>query len=148
MNAPCPTELSHWSAEDCDIVYLPTVTREPADSGWDGARGRIQALLSSGELERRAGLDLVPERWHVFLCGHPGLIDETERLLVPRGFRQWTPDGGGSLHFERWWQARSAWRTLQPPGRQGVSSWLSSSGATAARRARDGASFCAIHART
>lgn len=93
-------ELRHWAAEDGDLVYLPLVTRE---ADWDGARGRIQALLASGELERRAGLELDPARCHVFLCGHPGLIDDTETLLVPRGFRQWKPEGGGSLHFERWW---------------------------------------------
>ncbi len=96
-------EFAHWAAEDRDVQYVPTVTREPAGSSWDGARGRIQALLLSGELERRAGLRLDPERCHVFLCGNPGLIDETEKLLASRGYRQWRKDGGGSLHFERWW---------------------------------------------
>jgi ferredoxin--NADP+ reductase len=96
-------ELSHWAAEDRGVIYLPTLTREPDGPGWDGTRGRIQALLQSGELERRAGLALDPARCHVFLCGHPGLIDEVEALLAPRGYRQWKQDGGGSLHFERWW---------------------------------------------
>ena len=43
---------------------------------------------------------LDPARCHVFLCGHPGMIDEMEALLQPRGFKH---GPGGNLHFERYW---------------------------------------------
>jgi len=96
-------ELRHWTAEDCDLAYVPTLTREPEGSGWDGARGRVQGLLASGELEQRAGFALDPARSHVFLCGHPGMIDELEELLKPRGFRLHSSAEPGNLHFERYW---------------------------------------------
>ena len=91
-------ELEHWCAEDRELAYVPTLTREPP--GWTGARGRVQQLLLDGELERRAGFALDSARCHVFLCGHPGMIDEMEQLLVPRGFKH---GPGGNLHFERYW---------------------------------------------
>jgi ferredoxin--NADP+ reductase len=95
-------ELEHWSREDRSLSYLPTLTREP-EAGWTGARGRMQQLLQEGELERRAGLALDPARCHVFLCGHPQMIDEVEALLLPRGFRLHSTAQPGNLHFERWW---------------------------------------------
>ncbi|HEX5012419.1 MAG TPA: ferredoxin--NADP reductase [Planctomycetota bacterium] len=92
-------ELLHWCAEERELAYVPTLTREP-HGAWDGARGRLQQLLQEGELERRAGFALDPARCHVFLCGHPGMIDEMEQLLMPRGFH-FGPQG--NLHFERYW---------------------------------------------
>ena len=92
-------ELTHWCAEDAELAYVPTLTRE----AWTGARGRIQQLLQSGELEERAGFPLDPARSHVFLCGHPGMIDEMEQLLQPRGFHFKQGEQAGNLHFERYW---------------------------------------------
>jgi ferredoxin--NADP+ reductase len=63
----------------------------------------MQQILQDGELERRAGLTLDPQSCHVFLCGHPQMIDEVEGLLLPRGFRLHRKDAPGNLHFERWW---------------------------------------------
>ncbi len=95
-------ELQHWTAEDRGLAYVPTLTRETTGD-WKGARGRVQALLESGELERRAGFALDPATTHVFLCGHPGMIDEMEALLQPRGFRLHSGATPGNLHFERYW---------------------------------------------
>lgn len=96
------SELEHWCHEDESLAYVPTLTREP-DAGWDGARGRMQQILLDGQLERRAGLALDPQCCHVFLCGHPQMIDEVEGLLLPRGFRLHSKQTPGNLHFERWW---------------------------------------------
>ena len=100
-------ELSHWAAEDEDIRYVPTLTREAPDSDWAGPRGRVTALLVAGRLERELGRPLDPARTQVFLCGNPAMVDEMEALLAARGF---TPRNvgradapPGNLHFERWW---------------------------------------------
>lgn len=97
-------ELSKMAEQDESFVYLPTVTREPVDSSWPGHRGRVGALLEPQTFLTLTGEELSPETCHVFLCGNPAMIDQTEADLQQRGFvvndRQ-HPDG--NLHFERYW---------------------------------------------
>lgn len=95
-------ELEHWTREDESLAYVPTLTREAAGE-WSGARGRVQGLIASGELESRAGLALDPARTHVFVCGQQALVDEMEQVLAARGYRWHQREDPGNLHFERWW---------------------------------------------
>ncbi len=78
---------------------------------------RLQAMLESGELERRAGTKLDPERCRVFLCGNMQMVgrprsDDTGtrtfpeptgmiELLERRGFRSEPPEQA-NIHFERY----------------------------------------------
>ena len=97
-------ELRGYAEADPNFVYLPTVTREPEDSPWDGLRGRVNALLEPEGFEKHAGFVLAPETAHVFLCGNPAMIDQVEADLTGRGFvvqDRKHPDG--TLHFERYW---------------------------------------------
>lgn len=96
-------ELERIAAEDPDVIYLPTATREPADSGWTGLRGRVQAILTDESFHRLAGAPLDPNSSHVFLCGNPAMIMETEALLEARGFRRHSRAVPGNLHYERYW---------------------------------------------
>ena len=48
-------------------------------------------------------MQLSPQESHVFLCGNPAMIDETRKLLEPRGFAPDTPETLGGLRFERYW---------------------------------------------
>ena len=84
-------ELEQSAREDPSFSYLPIVSRER----WSGLTGRVQQVLGDSEI--------APERCHVFLCGNPAMIDETRKLLEPRGFVPDTPETLGGLRFERYW---------------------------------------------
>jgi len=96
--------LTKIAAEDDSVIYLPTVTREPKDSVWQGQRGRVHGFLEPDAFQEHAGLQLDPNQCHVLLCGSPQMIDQADEHLTSQGFithdRQ-HPDG--NLHFERYW---------------------------------------------
>jgi ferredoxin--NADP+ reductase len=103
--------------------YLPLTTREPENidptlPNYVGKR-YLQDYFASGDFERDAGIQLVPQRSHVFLCGSPDMIgiprhthDPAERypqprgmveVLEQRGFQVDQPYEPGNIHFERYW---------------------------------------------
>ncbi|MEM1109148.1 MAG: ferredoxin--NADP reductase [Planctomycetota bacterium] len=97
-------ELAALAEQDDDFIYLPTVTREPADSAWPGRRGRVNTLLDPESFHAATGLNFSPDSCHVYLCGNPQMIDQAEADLTQRGFvtrDHKHPDG--NLHFERYW---------------------------------------------
>lgn len=96
-------ELERIGREDATVRYLPTLTREPPDSAWSGLRGRVQTLLDDRAYERLVGSPLSPEQCHVFLCGHPEMIESVEQILRHRGFRTHSPQNPGQIHYERYW---------------------------------------------
>jgi len=83
------------------FAYMPMVTREAAPEGV--LFGRLPALLGSGELERRIGLELGPNDSHVLLCGNPGMIDEVQRVLAERGLNKHRPRKPGHISIESYW---------------------------------------------
>jgi ferredoxin--NADP+ reductase len=102
-----------------NYTYLPLTTREPEN---EGRKVYIQHLITSGELERVAGLPLEPETTHVFLCGNPSMIGVPEKdrttglrrypkppgvveILEGRGFRADQPSKRfrGNIHYETYW---------------------------------------------
>lgn len=97
--------LTQLSKDDPRVVYIPTVTRAPDESSFDGYRGRVTTLFSDGAYEKAAGQPLNSETDHIFLCGNPAMIDQLEKELVERdGFVVKTPrEKDGNLHFERYW---------------------------------------------
>ncbi len=99
-------ELEHIAREDPSVVYLPTVTREPAGGGsdWSGLQGRVHALLEPDTFARLTGVALLPESSHVFLCGNPDMVDDCEANLLERGFTvRDRHHPHGNIHFERYW---------------------------------------------
>ena len=98
-------ELERIAAEDPDVLYLPTCTREPDDSNWDGLRGRVHVVLEPKTFTELTGDELTPEQCSVFLCGNPAMIDQCEAELAERGFstydRRKNPEG--NVHLERYW---------------------------------------------
>lgn len=84
--------------------YIPSVTREPEDSPYDGPRGRVPLLLTPDRFESLAGFPLDPNDAHVFLCGNPAMITDVEAHLIKGGFAPHSrsrPDG--NIHYERYW---------------------------------------------
>lgn len=96
-------ELEQIAAEDKSFIYLPTLTREPEDSDWQGLRGRVTDVLDPEQYKKLAGAELDPDDAHVFLCGNPAMIDQCEEMLTERGFVVQTRKQPGNLHFERYW---------------------------------------------
>lgn len=87
-----------------NFLYLPTVSRPEAEPApWGGARGYVQALWTSGALERAWGFAPTPANTHVLLCGNPGMIDEMTKILEAQGFRVHGPRTPGEIHVERYW---------------------------------------------
>lgn len=77
------------------LTYIPVVSRGGID--WAGRSGHVQKLFSEGQIA------LDPSRDHVFLCGNPAMIDETERMLIERGYIVHSRKTPGSLHLEKYW---------------------------------------------
>lgn len=97
-------ELTKIATEDDSVTYLPTLTREPEDSGRQGLRGRVHKILAPEQFKTLTGITLNPEQCHVLLCGNPEMIDQATKNLNVLGFV--TKDRarpGGNLHFERYW---------------------------------------------
>jgi ferredoxin--NADP+ reductase len=67
------------------------------------ARGRITALLGSGELEARAETALSAESAHVMLCGNPAMIEDVTSLLAARGMRRHRQRTPGHITTEKYW---------------------------------------------
>lgn len=88
------------------LIYIPTLTRPetPEKNGtWDGHRGRVQSVFEDGTFEKRLGGLLNPERFHVFLCGNPNMVDAMRTHLIDAGFRADEKNLPGNLHIESYW---------------------------------------------
>lgn len=73
------------------LRYLPTVSRPavPESVGWDGSRGRVDALLAPErieETEEKLGIRIDPKDTRVLVCGLKGTIAATIEHLLARGY--------------------------------------------------------------
>ena len=87
-------------ARKLGLVYLPTISRPQMDPTWHGLKGRAESLFEDLAPRNSKPLDLDdtvkammrallrPETHAVYICGHPGTIDNTARILSSRGFAQ------------------------------------------------------------
>ena len=81
------------------VTYFPTVSRPHLNPSWTGLCGRAESHFddsqprdttsSPGEslLSRLVHHQLSPASHAVYICGHPGTIDNTVRILSARGFK-------------------------------------------------------------
>jgi ferredoxin-NADP reductase len=86
--------LERWASDGRDVAYAPAISRpdHPENAGWDGAVGRVDAILDA--LCEEHALD--PLRTVAYLCGNPEMIAAGERILATRGF---PPDAIVSEHY-------------------------------------------------
>lgn len=82
------------------LRFIATVTREQHPGALNG---RITTLIENGELERAAGITLVPEHSRVMLCGNPQMIDDTRKLLKARGLQLSLTRRPGQVAVENYW---------------------------------------------
>ena len=79
-------ELADLAANHPDLLeYVPTVSRpnEARNSGWQGAKGRVNAIAE----EYLAKLSLPQDDTMIYACGHPGMIADVKERLTPHGWK-------------------------------------------------------------
>ncbi len=88
--------FEHWHAGG-SVTYLPAVSRPeaPANAGWRGLTGRIDAILPSV----CAIHDLDPDRTVAYLCGNPAMIDAASTALAAYGLAD------DAIRSEQYWPA-------------------------------------------
>ncbi|MDH4561442.1 ferredoxin--NADP reductase [Pseudomonas sp. BN411] len=82
------------------LLYIPVVTREEVPGA---LHGRITTLIENGDLERAAGLELIPEHSRVMLCGNPQMIDDTRAVLKKRDMNLSLTRRPGQVAVENYW---------------------------------------------
>ena len=82
------------------LQFIPVVTREQHPGALNG---RITTLIENGELERAAGLALMPEHSRVMLCGNPQMIDDTRQVLKQRDLQLSLSRRPGQVAVENYW---------------------------------------------
>jgi ferredoxin--NADP+ reductase len=67
------------------IKFVPTVSRpnEARNSAWKGVRGRVN-LIAEEYLEK---YNLPQDDSLVYLCGHPGMINDAKDRIAPNGWK-------------------------------------------------------------
>jgi ferredoxin--NADP+ reductase len=97
-------ELEGLAREWPNVRYVPAITRPCKDPTWSGETGRLQELLQRGVLDGVAGERIAPERFDVFLCGNPGMIEAVAVLMRERGFVRGKGRDPGNMHVEEYWK--------------------------------------------
>jgi len=80
------------------LLYFPTISRPFIDSSWAGLKGRAETLLEApmpkktgtpdleGTVKAMLAMVVQPATHSVYVCGHPGTIDNVVNTLSGRGF--------------------------------------------------------------
>lgn len=70
-------ELGEMEKEIPAFTFIPTLSRESADSRWVGRRGRVTDLID----------ELIPEGadYDIYICGNPEMVDSCEERLKKKG---------------------------------------------------------------
>jgi ferredoxin--NADP+ reductase len=80
--------------------FVPIVSRQEAAFA---LRGRIPAMIESGELPDHVGLPISPERSQFMLCGNPGMVADTSDTLERMGLRRNRRKEPGQITTEKYW---------------------------------------------
>jgi ferredoxin/flavodoxin---NADP+ reductase len=92
--------LGFCAARPDRFTYVPFVSRE--DTGF-AIRDRIPNAITDGRLEEAAGAPLRPDDSQVMLCGNPGMVRDTTRVLEARGFTRNLRKSPGNITSEHYW---------------------------------------------
>ena len=87
----------------CDnFNYIPTITdisNEPMP--WNSNIGFVQSVWERKLIQEKWGMEITPENTHIFLCGHPKMIDDMTELLEKDGFIEHKRKKPGQIHVEK-----------------------------------------------
>ncbi|WKE65412.1 ferredoxin--NADP reductase [Gallaecimonas kandeliae] len=92
-------EIEALAAARPQLRYQPVVTREPLAGA---LRGRLPALLASGELEAALG-DKLDKGCQLMLCGNPEMIRDSLQLLAGKGLNKNLRRQPGHVTVEQYW---------------------------------------------
>ena len=70
-------ELRELERETDWFRFIPALSNEPPDSGWDGERGLITDVIARHHPDTSA--------YEAYLCGSPGMIDAAVKILTEGG---------------------------------------------------------------
>ncbi len=84
--------------------YIPTITDPEKDPSWNGQKGFLEPIITSGALEEKVGKELSPHDFDVFLCGNPVMVENVTNLLVEKGFQPDIKKEIGTIHKEEYWK--------------------------------------------
>jgi ferredoxin/flavodoxin---NADP+ reductase len=77
-------ELTQVAGEVPWLTYIPTVSRPWEDKAWTGETGRVDDLVR----KYADSWGLTPDNTTVYLCGHPGMIENIGGIVQRRGWRE------------------------------------------------------------
>jgi ferredoxin--NADP+ reductase len=77
-------ELEKAAREVPWLTYVPTVSRPWEDKAWNGETGRVDDLLR----KYTDKWNLAPENTKVYLCGHPGMIENANGIVKRHGWQE------------------------------------------------------------
>jgi len=80
--------------------FIPIVSREDHDGV---LKGRIPALIETGELENKAGLQMSAQDTHIMLCGNSGMLNDTKAVLKKRGMNRHLNHKPGHVSSEQYY---------------------------------------------
>ncbi len=89
-------EIEQFLAAKNNFKYHPIVSR-PQSPDFKGQSGRIQKIFN----EKQVAVDA--QNSHIFLCGNPAMIEETQLLLEALGCKEHTKKEPGNIHIEKYW---------------------------------------------
>ena len=75
-------EMMRTASEVSWLTYVPTVSRPSEDKTWKGEIGRVDDLVR----KYTDAWGLTPEDTMVYMCGHPGMIENSRGIVGRRGW--------------------------------------------------------------
>jgi ferredoxin--NADP+ reductase len=98
------TELFTMQRLCSNFAYLPMIS-DPSNEivSWKGPSGHVQDLWRNCAIDCVWGFHPAPSNTHIFLCGHPGMIEDMTGLLESESFVQHSPRSPGQIHCEKYW---------------------------------------------
>ncbi len=83
----CVKELNNLENALSAFTYVPTLSRVPDDSPWEGERGRVTDLIEK-RISKGADYD-------VYICGNPDMVDSCMKILKEKGIPE------HSIYFDK-----------------------------------------------
>lgn len=88
-------ELQEMIKNGRNLEYYNIVSR-PTET-WKGERGYVQRFFQEDIIK------INPETDHVFICGNPSMIEDLQKVLETKGYKEHSKKSPGNLHLEKYW---------------------------------------------
>ncbi len=93
-------ELEELSYRCSNFQYLPVISEPEKCKNWNGMTGFLPPLLENPKFSETCGFSILPKKTHVFICGNPIMIEQSEKILKAVGFE--TKGENTNLHIEKY----------------------------------------------